>query len=40
MIFRISDTRKMLLTARRVYEHGKQTRMILLAIEDITGRKT
>jgi two-component system, chemotaxis family, CheB/CheR fusion protein len=31
--------KKMLLNARRIYEHGKRTLMILLAIEDITGRK-
>jgi hypothetical protein len=29
----------MLLNARRISQHGMQTRMILLAIEDITGRK-
>lgn len=31
--------KRMLLNARRIYQHGMQTRMILLAIEDITGRK-
>ncbi|MDO8282564.1 MAG: chemotaxis protein CheB [Thermodesulfovibrionia bacterium] len=31
--------KKMLLNASRIHEHGKQTQMILLAIEDITGRK-
>jgi two-component system CheB/CheR fusion protein len=30
--------KRMLLNARRIHQHGKQTRMILLAIEDITGR--
>ncbi|MBN2654007.1 MAG: PAS domain-containing protein [Nitrospirae bacterium] len=30
--------KKMLLNARRLYEHSKQTQMILLAIEDITER--
>ncbi len=29
--------KRMLLNARRIYQHGMQTRMILLAIEDITG---
>jgi two-component system CheB/CheR fusion protein len=31
--------KRMLLNARRIYQHGMQTRMILLAIEDITGRE-
>jgi len=31
--------KRMLLNARRIHQHGKQTRLILLAIEDITGRK-
>jgi two-component system CheB/CheR fusion protein len=31
--------KRMLLNARRISQHGMQTRMILLAIEDITGRK-
>jgi two-component system CheB/CheR fusion protein len=31
--------KRMLLNARRIHQHGMQTRMILLAIEDITGRK-
>jgi two-component system, chemotaxis family, CheB/CheR fusion protein len=30
--------KRMLLNARRIFQHGMQTRMILLAIEDITGR--
>lgn len=30
--------KRMLLNARRIHQHGKKTRMILLAIEDITGR--
>jgi two-component system CheB/CheR fusion protein len=30
--------KRMLLNARRIHQHGMQTRMILLAIEDITGR--
>ena len=31
--------KRMLLNARRIHQHGMQTRMILLAIEDITRRK-
>jgi hypothetical protein len=38
MTFPIGIT-KNALDARRVHEHGKQTGMILLAIEDIAGRK-
>jgi two-component system CheB/CheR fusion protein len=30
--------KRMLLNARRIHQHGMQTRMILLAMEDITGR--
>ena len=31
--------KRMLLNARRIHQRGMQTRMILLAIEDITGGK-
>jgi chemotaxis methyl-accepting protein methylase/PAS domain-containing protein len=31
--------KRMLLNARRIHQKGQQTRLILLAIEDITGRK-
>jgi two-component system CheB/CheR fusion protein len=31
--------KRMLLNARRIFQHGQETRMILLAIEDATGGK-
>jgi len=37
--FRVIGRRTMLLNARRIYRQGKNTEMILLAIEDITERK-
>jgi two-component system CheB/CheR fusion protein len=37
--FKDLGQKRMLLNARRIYQHGTETRMILLAMEDITGRK-